>query len=69
MAGAIGVDTYIITGTVRNRGFSTMVIPVPAPLMGYEMLQGMRFRVNPVNEELEEVPEDQSHPPYLLLIA
>ena len=67
--GAIELDTYIITGTVRDRGFSTMVIPVSVPLMGYEMLQSMRFRVNPVNEELEEVAEDQIHPPYLLLIV
>ena len=39
-----------------------MVIPAPLPLMGYEMLQSMRFRVNPVSEELEEVPEDEIHP-------
>ena len=66
--GAIELDAYIITGTVRDRGFSTMVIPVPLPIMGYEMFQSMRFRVNPVNEESEEVPEDEVHPPYLLPI-
>ena len=64
--GAIELDTYIITGTVRERGFSTMVIQAPLPLVGYEMLQSMRFRVNPVTEVLEEVPQDEIHPPYLL---
>lgn len=64
--GPIELDTYTIMGTVRQKGFSTMVIPAPIPLMGYEMLQSMRFRVNPVSEELEEVPEEEIHPPYLL---
>lgn len=64
--GPVELDTYTITGTVRQRGFSTMVIPAPLPLMGYEMLQSMRFRVNPVSEQLEEVPEEEIHPPYLL---
>ena len=66
--GTMELDTYIITGTVRKRGFSTMVMQAPLPLMGYEMLQSMRFRVNPVTEELEEVPQDEIHPPYLLRI-
>ena len=67
--GAIELDTYTIIGVVRTRGFSTMVIPAPTPHMGYEMLQSMRFKVNPVSEELEEVPEDEIHPPYLLPIV
>jgi predicted aspartyl protease len=64
--GAIELDTYTITGSVRSIGFSTMVIPAPIPLMGYEMLQSMRLRVNPVSETLEEVPDDEIHPPFLL---
>lgn len=65
--GTVELDTYTITGTVRAKGFSSMVVPTPVPLLGYEMLQSMRFRVNPVSEELEEVPGDEVHPPYLLL--
>ena len=64
--GPIELATYAITGTVKDRGFSAMVIPTPLPLISYEMLQSMRFRVNPVSEELEEVPDDEIHPPYLL---
>ena len=64
--GAVELDTYTITGTVLDKGFSTMVIPAPVPIMGYEMLQSMRLRVNPVNEELEEVPEAETPPPFLL---
>ena len=65
--GAIELDTYSITGTVRGRGFTSMVISAPVALIGYEMLQSMRFRVNPVSEELEEVPDNEIHPPFLLL--
>ena len=65
--GTVELDTYTITGTVRAKGFSSMVVPTPVPLLGYEMLQSMRFRVNPVSEELEEVPGDEIHPPYLML--
>ena len=66
---AIELDTYIITGTVRDKGFSAMVVPVPMALIGYEMLQSMRFRVNPVSEVLEEVSEDEIHPPFLLVVT
>ena len=64
--GAIELDTYSVTGMVRGRGFTSMVIPAPVAIIGYEMLQSMRFRVNPVSEELEEVPDDEIHPPFLL---
>ncbi len=64
--GTIELETYTIIGNVRGRGFSTMAIAAPVPLIGYEMLQSMRFRVNPVIEEVEDVPDDEIHPPYLL---
>ena len=44
-----------------------MVAPAPIPLIGYELLQSMRMRVDPVTERLEEVPDDViDHPPYML---
>lgn len=59
-------DTYQINGQILGHGFATMVAPCPIPLVGYEMLQNMRLRVNPVSEKVEEVPDDEIHPPYMI---
>lgn len=64
--GVAEFDTYQIIGEIRGHGFSTMVAPCPIPLVGYEMLQNMRLRVNPVSEQVEEVPDDEIHPPYMI---
>lgn len=69
--GVVELDTYAITGTVLagptgGKGFATMAA-APVPLIGYEMLQSMRMRVNPVSEQIEDVPDDViDHPPYML---
>lgn len=65
-SGAVWFDTYHIKGEIWGRGFAAMVAPCPVPLVGYEMLQTMRLRVNPVSEEIEEVPDDVFHPPYFI---
>jgi predicted aspartyl protease len=70
--GIVELDTYSIAGRLvidrpRGNGFTAMVAPAPIPLIGYERLQNMRLRVNPVKEQLEDVPDDEvNHPPYLL---
>ena len=70
--GVVEMETYSITGRVlverpRGNGFTAMVAPAPIPLIGYERLQNMRLRVNPVTEQLEDVPDDvMDHPPYML---
>ena len=61
--GIVELDTYTITGRVlveqpRGNGFTAMVAPAPIPIIGYERLQNMRLRVNPVTEQLEDVPDD-----------
>jgi len=66
--GLLELDTYVALGRLGGVGFSATVIPTPVPLLGYEILESLRFRVNPVTQQLEEVPEDEPHPPYLLLI-
>ena len=70
-AGIVELDAYGISGTVlagrpAGKGFAAMVVPAPRPAVGYEMLQTMRLRVNPVSEEVEEVPDDEFHPPYFI---
>ena len=64
--GVTEFDTYRIDGEIRGYGFAAMAAPCPIPLVGYEMLQNMRLRVNPVNEEVEDVPDDEIHPPYMI---
>ena len=70
--GIVELETYSITGRVlvdrpRGNGFTAMVAPAPIPLIGYERLQNMRLRVNPVTELLEDVPDEVvDHPPYML---
>ena len=70
--GVVELDTYSITGRVivdrpRGNGFTAMVAPAPRPLIGYKRLQNMRLRVNPVSEQVEDVPDDEvNHPPYFL---
>ena len=70
--GIVELETYSITGRVlvdrpRGNGFTAMVAPAPIPLIGYERLQNMRLRVNPVTEVLEDVPDEVvDHPPYML---
>ena len=64
--GVAEFDTYRIDGHIHGRGFVTMVAPCPIPLVGYEMLQNLRLRVNPVSEQVEEVPDDEIHPPYMI---
>ena len=46
--------------------FGAILVPASIPLIGYELLENLRYRVNPVTEELENVPEDEVHPRYLL---
>ena len=65
--GRVELDTYHIRGNIRGRGFGAMVAPSPVPLVGYEMLQDMRLKVNPVTEELEDVLEEDLGPPYMLI--
>lgn len=70
--GIVELDTYGITGRLlvdrpRGNGFIATVAPAPIPLIGYERLQNMRLRVNPVTEQLEDVPDEIiDYPPYML---
>ena len=65
-AGVVARDTYGAFGRVLGRGFNATIIPTPIPLIGYELLENLRFRVNPVTEQLEPVGPDEIHPPYIL---
>ena len=64
--GIVNVDTYYADGELMGQQFSAILVPASIPLIGYELLENLRFRVNPVTQESEKVPDDEIHPPYLL---
>ncbi|PKB64490.1 MAG: hypothetical protein BZY80_02765 [SAR202 cluster bacterium Io17-Chloro-G2] len=66
--GIVNVDTFFADGELMGQQFSAILVPASIPLIGYELLENLRFRVNPVTQEIEKVPDDEVHPPYLLLI-
>jgi len=64
--GIVEVNAYFADGELMGEDFSAILVPASTPLIGYELLENLRFRVNPVTREIEKVPEDEPHPPYLL---
>ena len=63
--GVIEQDTY--AGAVRLEGDTTpmLVMESPVPLIGYEVLENLRMKVNPVTQKLEKAGEDEHMPPYM----
>ncbi len=64
--GWVDVPTYFVRGELKSQGFGAILVPAATPLLGYELLQNLRFKVNPVTHEIEKVPDDEIHPPYIL---
>ena len=64
--GVVERDTYGAYGRLEEQGFLATVMEAPIPLIGYELLENMRFRVDPVTQSLERVGDDEMGPPYLV---
>ena len=64
--GLVDVPTYFVNGELMGQEFGAILVPAPTPLLGYELLQNLRFKVNPVTRQIEKVPDDEIHPPYQL---
>ncbi|MDP6548687.1 MAG: aspartyl protease family protein [Dehalococcoidia bacterium] len=64
--GVVEVNTYFADGELMGEESGAILAPASTPLIGYELLENLRYRVNPVTRQLEKVPEDEVHPPYLL---
>ena len=66
---ALGVTENEVYGAgVRigeDRAAATVVV-TPIPLIGYEVLENLRMKVNPVTQKLEKAPVDEFMPPYAL---
>ena len=63
--GVVERNTYSAYGGSRTRVFGNRNA-APIPLIGYELLENMRFRVNPVTQSLERVGDEEMGPPYML---
>ena len=55
--GPVEVDTYFARGELKGQRFRAITVPSVTPLLGFEPLQNMRFKVNPVTHEIETVPD------------
>ena len=64
--GMVEVDTYLAVGELRGERFGAIMVPASTPLIGVELLENLRYRVNPVTQEIERVPDGERHPPYQL---
>jgi predicted aspartyl protease len=64
--GIVEVETYFADGELMGKQFGAILVPASTPLIGYGLLENLRFRVNPVTGQLETVPDDEVHPPFLL---
>jgi predicted aspartyl protease len=65
-AGLVDVETYFADGELMGQEFTAILVPAPTPLLGYELLQNLRFKVDPVTHKIEKVPDDEIHPPFQL---
>ena len=64
--GMVEVDTYFASGELRGERFGAIMVPASTPLIGVELLENLRYRVNPVTQQIERVPDGDRHPPYQL---
>ena len=66
--GLLESDTYAADVRIGEDRAPGYVVVAPVPLIGYELLQNLRMRVNPVTQKLEKVPEDEEvFPPFIML--
>ena len=63
--GVAEVSPYFANGELYGQTFSALLVPMESPVIGYELLQNLRYKVNPVTHEIEKVPDGVRHPPFL----
>ena len=64
--GMVDVETYFASGELMGYRFGAILVPAATPLLGYELLQNLRFKVNPVTHQIKKAPDDEIHPSYQL---
>ena len=62
----VNTPIYVGIGMLEGRGFVNGVVPAATPLVGYNLLQDLGFKVDLVNERIEPRPDGEIGPPFLL---
>ena len=57
---------YIAVGMLEGTGFVNGAVPAAVPRVGYKLLQDLGFKVDLTNERIEQRPEGEIGPPFLL---
>ena len=57
--GMVEVDTHFAIGDLMGMRFGALMVPASTPLIGCELLQILRFKVNPVTGQLERILDDE----------
>ena len=66
--GVMESDTYAAEVRIGEDRAPGYVMVSPMPLIGYELQQQLRMKVNPVTHKLDKVSEeDEVFPPFLLI--
>ena len=66
-AGSAEVETYFAHGELLGREFGAVLVPAATPIIGFHLLQNLRFKVNPATLQIENVSDDEFAPPFLNL--
>ena len=66
--GVMESNSYAADVRIGEDRAPALVIVSPIPLIGYELLQTLRMKVNPVTQQLEKISEDEEvFPPFIML--
>ena len=65
--GLVEVETYFANGELLGRKFGAILVPAATPIIGFHLLQNLRFKVNPATLQIENVSDDEFAPPFLNL--
>ena len=65
-AGPVSKKTYGAFGRLQGQGFCATVITTNIPLIGYSLLENLRFRINPDTRQLERLGPDEFGLPFLV---
>ena len=67
--GVVELDAYVCGIRIEDGTTPAFVSEAPIPLLGYEVLEKLRWKVNPVTQDIEKVPDDEVTPPYVRRFA
>ncbi len=57
---------YIAVGMLEGTGFVNGAVPAAVPLVGCKLLRDLGFKMDLANERIEQRPESEIGPPFLL---